>query len=315
MVTDEQITLYAIGALDAREAAEFERQIAASAELRKRVAEEKAAAASLLVYAKPVAPPPALKAKLMARIGSDIASTPKVEPKQQTRAGLGDIWRYLLGGLSAGFAALALVLGVGLLNSQSQLAAIQSQANVAKTELQSTSERAAQLERDLVQARADLEQTQAAVVMADARANKSAIDTTAAQIRADAATTQLASVQREISVLNQTDIRTAALPSNKAGFESGNIRVFYSPDGKTALFIVSNLPKLSADKDYQVWLIKDTLPLPSSVFDTDDAGTGRFIVESAEPFAAFQNLGVTIEPAGGRPTPNPEGPIYLGPLS
>jgi len=287
MVTDEQITLYAIGALDAREMAEFERQIATSAELRRRVAEEKAATAGLLMYAEPVAPPPALKARLMARIGSDVTSTPNVEPKPQARAGLGDIWRYLLGGLSIGFAALALVLGIGLINSQSQLATMQAQANLAKAELQSASGKAAQLEQELAQA----------------------------QTRTEEAITQLASVQREISVLNQTDIRTVALPSNKAGFESGNIRVFYSPDGKTALFIVSNLPKLSADKDYQVWLIKDKLPLPSSVFDTDGDGTVRFIVESDEPFAAFQNLGITIEPAGGRPTPNPEGPIFLGPIS
>ncbi len=288
MVTDEQITLYAIGALDARETAEFERQIAASTELRRRVAEEKAATASLLMYAEPVAPPAALKAKLMARIGTDpiAIASPKVESKLQVRAGLGDIWRYLLGGLSIGFAALALVLGVGLMNTQSQLTAMQAQANLAKAELQSARGKAAQLEQDLAQARAG----------------------------AGEAITQLASVQREISVLDQTDIRTAALPSNKAGFEGGNIRVFYSPDGKTALFVVSNLPKLSADKDYQVWLIKDKLPLPSSVFDTDAAGTVRFIVESDEPFAAFQNLGITIEPAGGRPTPNPEGPIFLGPI-
>jgi anti-sigma-K factor RskA len=341
MVTEEQITLYAIGAMDPREAAEFERQIAASpdaVQLRKRIAEEKAALVALLTQAESITPSPSLKSKLMARVDADIASAAPVQPvsprpvtaskpaqiqQQQpaTRTNLGDIWRYLFGGLSVGFAALALVFGLNWMNAQSQLASVQSQLTAAQSntaeataELQRANARVAELEGNLAQARADVAAANTALASAQTSAEQAQAEVAAAQNRIAQTETQLTNVLGEIAVLNQSDVRISALPSIKNGYEQGNVRVFYSPDGKTALFIVSNLPKLSADKDYQVWLIKDKLPLPSSVFDTNDNGTVRFIVESDEPFSAFQNLGITVEPAGGRPTPNPEGPVYLGPI-
>jgi anti-sigma-K factor RskA len=72
---------------------------------------------------------------------------------------------------------------------------------------------------------------------------------------------------------------------------------------------------LQPDQTYQVWLIKDGVPLPSSVFNTSVDGRGRLIVTGDEPFSAYQAFGITVEPAGGRPTPNPAGPIFLGELS
>ncbi len=341
MVTEEQITLYAIGAMDSREAAEFERQVATSpdaAQLRKRIAEEKAATMALLMQVEAVTPSPALKSKLMSRVEADIARTssaaqpvrqtpaPALKPPQaqqtSTRSGIRDLWRYLFGGLSVGFAALALVFGLNWMNAQSQLTSVQSQltavqnnAAAASAELQRMNARVAELEGNLAQAQADVVAASTALASAQNDAELARADVAAAQDRVAQTELQLTNVLSEMSVLNQSNIRISALPSIKNGYEQGNVRVFYSPDGKTALFIVSNLPKLSADKDYQVWLIKDKLPLPSSVFDTNDDGTVRFVVESDEPFSAFQNLGITVEPAGGRPTPNPEGPVYLGPIS
>ena len=318
MVTDDQITLYVIGAMDAREAAAFERQVAASAELRQCVAVEKAAVSALLMGADSIAPPAALKDKLMARIDADVtkpvAPTAKAN-EQPRRAGLGDIWRYIFSGLSAGFAALALVLGIGLVNTQSQVGQLQTQltaaqnaSSAANAELQTATARAEQLTQALAQA-------QQVAATAQAGVTQSADQVASARTKAEQVETQLASVRSELAVLNQSSVRMASLPANKTGFESGAIHVFYSPDGKMALITVANLPKLAADKTYQVWLIKGNECLPSSIFNVGADGSGRLVVQSDEPFSVFQNLGITIEPTGGRPTPNPDGPIYLGALS
>ena len=313
MVTDEQITLYAIGAMDAREAADFERQVAASADLRKRVAEEKAATSAFLLSTPPVAPPPALKNKVMAQIGADIAKQ-AMRAQPAPRVGARDVWRYLLGGLSAAFAALALVFGLNWYNTQAQLAQVRNTLSDVQAQVLVSEARTAQLTNDLAQARADLDQAKVTIATTEANASHVQTDLAVAQAKVDQASNELVMSQRELSVLHQNIVRTTALPASKAGFESGAIHVFYSPDGKTALITVTNLPKLSADKTYQVWLIKGNERLPSNVFNVGEDGTGRLVVQSNEPFSAFQNLGVTIEPAGGRPTPNPEGPIYLGAL-
>ena len=313
MVTDEQITLYAIGAMDATEAADFERQVAMSTDLRRRVAEEKVAASAFLLSTLPVAPPPALKNKVMAQIGAGIAKqAPPIQPVSPVRAR--DVWRFLLVGLTAGFAALAMVFGLNWYNTQSQLAQLRNTLSDVQAQALVSETRTTQLTHDLAQARADLDQARATIATTESNASRVQTDLAAAQVRVEQASNALVMSQRELSVLHQNVVRTTALSASKAGFESGVIHVFYSPDGKTALITVSNLPKLSADKTYQVWLIKGNERLPSNVFNVGEDGTGRLVVQSTESFSAFQNLGITIEPAGGRPTPNPEGPIYLGAL-
>ena len=66
---------YALDALDADERAEFERALAASPELRDEVDAFAQSAAHLAEQAEPVAPPPSLKADLMARLDA----TPQVQ--------------------------------------------------------------------------------------------------------------------------------------------------------------------------------------------------------------------------------------------
>jgi anti-sigma-K factor RskA len=322
MVTDEQITLYAIGAMDAQEAAEFERQLASSPELRARVAEEEAAVAALLTSVEPVAPPPVLKQKLMARIDEEVATeAPADAIRTVARAGLGDIWRYLLGGLSAALAALALVFGIGLANSQSQVAQLQANAQDVAAQLQQANARVAELERDLAQAQSQIEQahnqlelSQQAAKTAQGDVEKARADLTSAQTDAAKVQNELAAAMRELTVLNQPEVRLASLPANKDEFESGAVKVFFSPQSNQALITLSNLPPLGANQTYQLWLIKGNTLLPSSVFNTGTDGTGRLVVESDELFSEFDRIGVTVEPAGGRSTPSPEGPIFLGPL-
>lgn len=315
MTLDEQIALYAIGALDGQERAEFERQLAASPELRARVAEERAAAMALMLSVEPVAPPPALKQKVMARI-----PTPAESPKPKS-SGLSDWLRYLFGGAALAFASLAIVLGAGLLNTQSQLvqqraynAQLQAQLQDVNAQLALSRERAAQLERELNDAQNRLAQAEQQALTAQNDAERARAELATAQAEVARVQEALAVAERELDVLSQRDVRVATIPAFKDDFKQGALSVFYAPDAETALITAHNLPPLSPDQTYQVWLIKGDLRLPSEIFNTAPDGTGRLIVKSDTPFSTFDKIGITIEPAGGRPTPNPDGPIFLGPL-
>lgn len=319
MTLDEKITLYALGALEGHERAEFERQLAASPELRAQVAEARATMTAFMLAVEPVAPSPELKRRVMTRI----AAPPDATPAARTAGsfGLGDVWRYLFGGLAIAFAALSLVLGVGLINTQQQLIQLRTQnaqtlaqVQAVNAELAATRQRVAQLEREVAQAQDRLAQAQQRLATTQAEADRVQAELAAAQAEAAKARSELLIAQSELGVLTQQGVRIASIPAFKEDFKQGTINVFYAPDNTSALITVANLPPLSPDLTYQVWLIKGDQRLPSEIFNTASDGSGRLIVKSDEPFSAFDNVGITVEPAGGRPTPNPDGPIFLGPL-
>jgi anti-sigma-K factor RskA len=269
-----------------------------------------------MLSVEPVAPSPALKQKVMARIGAPIRPA---EPPRSS--GLSDWLRYLFGGLAVACASLALVLGVGLLNAQSQLtqqraynAQLQNQLQEVRVQLDLARDRTAQLERELAAAQDRLAQAEQRVQALQADADQARAELTAAQSEVERVRNALAAAESELAVLSHRDVRVASIPAFKDDFKQGAISLFYAPDATTALITAHNLPPLSPDRTYQVWLIKGDQRLPSEVFNTSPDGTGRLVVKSDEPFSAFDNIGITVEPAGGRPTPNPDGPIFLGPL-
>lgn len=338
MTVEEQITLYAIGALDRKEATTLEKQLAANPALRARLAQERAAAAAWTAAIEPITPAPRVKQQLMQRI--DASLVPANKPAQPIakrpepdalpkKAGWRDALIWLFGGLSVAAAAAAIAFGVNLAGVQNNMAQMQGQmaqmqtaAQTTQSEIAALTGRTAKLEGDLAAAQAQLTEAQTALAQAQqtAGAAKAEIDAakaaqTQAQADAEQAQIELAQVRSELAVLLQPNAVTASVPANQPGFKDGAITVTFAPNTKQALVSVANLPPLQSNETYQVWLIKDGVALPSSIFNTGVDGQGRLIVTSDEPFSAYQAFGITVEPAGGRPTPNPAGPIFLGKLS
>ena len=329
MTVEEQITLYALGALDREEAAALKKQLASSPDLRARLAQERTTAAAWMADVELVAPSPHVKQQLMQRVDAALApaAKPAVKPAAQTQApqkqaGWRDALIWLFGGLSVAAAATAIAFGMNLAGVQNNMAQMQTAAQATEAQVAALTARTTQLESDLAAAETQLTQTQASLTQAQetagaAKADIEAAKAAQAQARADAqkAQQELAAVQNELAVLLQPGSTTARVPANRPGFEEGAISVTFAPESRQALVSVTNLPPLQPEETYQVWLIKDGVPLPSSVFNTSVDGQGRLIVTSDEPFSAYQSFGITVEPAGGRPTPNPDGPIFLGELS
>lgn len=323
MTLDEQITLYALGALDEREALALEDELRRDPSLRARLVEERAAAA-LLLASDPITPSPRVKRSLLARIDATLTQpAAKARPSAESPIELSTIVRWMFRGLSVAAAAAAIVLAFGLLQTQNalrqtqvQVAQLQSTVEQSEAALEQAGQRIATLEQEQAESRARLAQAQedamrsAAEASAAANTTQSTVD--ALQARAEQSQAELTRLRAEVGLLSQAGARAASLPANQPGYEQGAVTVFYSPQSNDALITVANLPPLPQDQIYQVWLIKGDQALPSDIFNTGTDGQGRWIVRGDEPFSAYTGVGITVEPAGGRPTPNPDGPIYLG---
>ena len=83
-----------------------------------------------------------------------------------------------------------------------------------------------------------------------------------------------------------------------------------SHDGNRGTLVVDSLPSLSADFQYQLWLIQDGQRTSGGVFSVSEAGYGALAITSEQPLKVFSAFGITIEPAGG--SPGPTGDKVLG---
>ena len=78
------------------------------------------------------------------------------------------------------------------------------------------------------------------------------------------------------------------------------------PKEQSAVLIVAGLPKLEANKTYQVWLIAGNKPVSAGLLTVDENGQGVVIVTSQEAISSFKSLGISVEPEGGSPQPTGE---------
>jgi anti-sigma-K factor RskA len=81
--------------------------------------------------------------------------------------------------------------------------------------------------------------------------------------------------------------------------------VTYNPEKGTLIFLASNLDPLQALKTYELWVIPadGSAPIPAGTFHPDDQGNASVIMPTLPRGIAAKAFGVTIEPAGGSPTP------------
>ncbi len=63
------------------------------------------------------------------------------------------------------------------------------------------------------------------------------------------------------------------------------------------------LPRLDADHQYQLWLVKDGERRSGGVFSADEDGYGNLLLRVPKDFKGFTAIGVSVEPAGGSPSP------------
>ena len=80
--------------------------------------------------------------------------------------------------------------------------------------------------------------------------------------------------------------------------------VYEARTGKL-LLTASNLQPLPSGKTYELWILQPDgkKPLPAGTFEPDSSGSATMILADAPANLAVQGFGVTVENAGGSPTP------------
>jgi anti-sigma-K factor RskA len=76
-----------------------------------------------------------------------------------------------------------------------------------------------------------------------------------------------------------------------------------------AMLMAKGLPVAPSGKAYQLWFIVGNKPMPGKVFTTDSAGNGTMQDQMPEVARDSAVFAITLEPAGGMPSPT--GEIYL----
>jgi len=82
-----------------------------------------------------------------------------------------------------------------------------------------------------------------------------------------------------------------------------------SPQESEAVLVVSGLAALPPERDYQLWFLRGGQPVGSAVFDVRRSGEGQLLVRAPHQIGHYDLAAITPEPAGG--SPGPTGPIMI----
>jgi anti-sigma-K factor RskA len=79
--------------------------------------------------------------------------------------------------------------------------------------------------------------------------------------------------------------------------------VYVQPGSQVALLCVYALPPLEPGKTYQAWLVRDDRRDSAGTFNVNPDGYGVLLIQAEQPVSGYQQLGITVEPAGGSYAP------------
>lgn len=88
-------------------------------------------------------------------------------------------------------------------------------------------------------------------------------------------------------------------------------RLYGGYDDNSFVVVTYDMPRLPADKVYQLWLIDASGKRTSGgIFTVDDHGRGWLFSQAPQGLGNYRSVGVTVEPTGG--SPGPTGAKMLG---
>ncbi len=129
----------------------------------------------------------------------------------------------------------------------------------------------------------------------------------------DQAQTRLASSQELLEVILAPDMRVDLVKST--GPTEPSLRLFRDPARRIAIAMAQDLRPAPEGRTYQLWFIRDGVPVPSVTFNTDANGRGAPLrVELPPGDGVITAAAVTEEPSGGSPQPTTT-PFMVGALT
>ncbi|MBI5766739.1 MAG: anti-sigma factor [Verrucomicrobia bacterium] len=284
MIDERHEELAALHALDLLEGAErdaFVRTLAVNDELRDFAGRLREASASLAQVAPVIAPPPALKSRVLAGIAT---SAPP-----RTASGLFTFPSLLPWAAAAGFALLAgwfarLYIGA---RAETQLGSAQhALADLALQQVQQ------QLEAERILTRREIAGLTGQLT--DARTQVAALD------------------ERRQHEADLARLKITALTSLLKNSPGAIGVAVWNPEKQEGVLHVDKLPAPAAGQDYQLWVVDPQYPNPvdGGVFTVDpQTGAQRVVFKARQPVRAIDAFAVTLERKGG--VPKAEGPFVL----
>jgi anti-sigma-K factor RskA len=91
-------------------------------------------------------------------------------------------------------------------------------------------------------------------------------------------------------------------------FKDAKATVFWNAETKNVEVLAHSLPLVAADKQFQLWVLKDGKPIDMGVFSADNEG----VVAKLKSTDAGEAFAITIEKAGGSPSPTLEEMVVFG---
>ena len=124
---------------------------------------------------------------------------------------------------------------------------------------------------------------------------------------------KLADEQKWVAVLNAPLAKVVELAPTPAGATDLRARATYDPATQRAVLVFENF-KAPTGRDYELWAIRGETPAPASLglIHADDSGHAVLRLENVGDPATLGAFAVSLEPAGGAPTPTaPTGPVVM----
>ena len=118
--------------------------------------------------------------------------------------------------------------------------------------------------------------------------------------------TRLQHLQQQVQFLSDSGMLKIAMPGIK-GKEDNLVTVFWDTRTKDVYVLANKLPKAPAGKQYQLWALVDGKPIDAGVLGNCADNLCRLKnVQKAQAFA------ITLEKAGGSPTPSLDQMFVMG---
>lgn len=293
---EEQASLHVLGALSPEEAREFKRQLDASPELQAFVARLSAATGALAGAIPLAEPPPQLRAKILAQIGSPqkIISLPERKPG-------------FLNWLPWAFATCLAVLCMALFAQDSRL---RQQVSAQENKINLLNAFAVTLQAATNALAAQGTQWQQQISAQAGRINSLGVLAETLQ----AATNDL---QKTVLALQATNrlatLKIAMLNSLLADAPTAVAVTLWDDSKQEGVFVVQHLKPLPADKDYQLWVLENgTTPVDAGVFRVDASGGVRLDFKARQPIRIAGKFAVTEEALGGVAAPTIKNMVLVG---
>jgi anti-sigma-K factor RskA len=101
-------------------------------------------------------------------------------------------------------------------------------------------------------------------------------------------------------------LQVIALNPTDAAPSAGGMIVM-SESGEYGTLVVTGLPQLDEERQYQLWMVYDEVRDTAGVFSVEEDGYGVLYLRAPRPLSDYARFGITIEPAGGSPGPTGDG--------